>query len=95
MLLGFLTLVTSPAGPAASVSGGRSIGRGAVRNLLRSAGEGLRVQDGRRLRLPALARDAACLYSCSASQVVQRVCFTSSPTIATTAWLVTRRSRGQ
>ena len=37
----------------------------------------------------------ACLYSCSASQVVQRVCLTSSPTIATTAWLVSRRSRGQ
>src|SRR5579885_910927 len=26
----------------------------------------------------------ACLYSCSASQVVQRVCLTSGPTIATT-----------
>ena len=37
----------------------------------------------------------ACLYSCSVSHVVQRVCFTSAPTIATTAWFVNRRSRVQ
>jgi hypothetical protein len=37
----------------------------------------------------------ACLYSCSASHVVQRVCFTSFSIMATTAWLVMRRSRGQ
>ena len=37
----------------------------------------------------------ACLYSCSASHVVQRVCLTSPPIIATTAWFVSRRSRGQ
>jgi hypothetical protein len=37
----------------------------------------------------------ACLYSWSASQVVQRVCFTWSSIMATTAWLVMRRSRGQ
>ena len=37
----------------------------------------------------------ACLYSCSVSHVEQRVCFTSAPIIATTTWLVSRRSRGQ
>lgn len=37
----------------------------------------------------------ACLYAWSASHVVQRVCLTSSPTIATTTWLVSRRSLGQ
>ncbi len=35
------------------------------------------------------------LYACSASHVVQRVCLTSSSIMATTAWFVTRRSRGQ
>ncbi len=37
----------------------------------------------------------ACRYSCSVSHVVQRVWRISSATMATTAWWLTRRSRGQ
>ena len=37
----------------------------------------------------------AALYACSASHVVHRVCLIWPSTMATRAWLVMRRSRGQ
>ena len=77
--------------------------RSCLRYCFFGGNQNRRIQSGRQDVAPTAAtgffrRGAgtlACLYSCSVSHVVQRVCFTSSSIIATTAWLVMRRSRGQ